>query len=255
MIVIAGYGYVGKAVHESLKDHHQVEIVDPAFNENKVPHFDPQAVIIAVATPQGSDGSCYMGHVFDVLEDTPDNVPVLIKSTISLEGWEEMVTKYPDKKVTFSPEFLRAATAIEDFASQKEIYFGCGNPGSSPEFWMKIFEPAFSGIKYKIQPAKELILSKYFRNSFLATKVAFFNQVFDLCEKIGVDYELVRDAVGADERIGISHTSITGKRGFGGHCFPKDTMAIVKTADKLDVDMSLIREAISYNLIIRKEDE
>jgi UDPglucose 6-dehydrogenase len=100
---------------------------------------------------------------------------------------------------------------------------------------------------------EELILAKYFRNSFLATKVAFFNQIHDLCANTGVEYAAVRHIVADDPRIGHSHTEVTDARGFGGHCFPKDTAAIVHTASLVDVDLSLIKQAISYNRKIRKE--
>ena len=108
-----------------------------------------------------------------------------------------------------------------------------------------------TGLVYK---PEELILAKNFRNSFLATKVAFFNQIYDLCEQLGVDYNNVSRAVALDDRIGSSHIEVTEERGFGGHCFPKDTSAIVETALKFNVDLSLIAEAIKYNNKIRKKD-
>lgn len=247
MIVIAGYGYVGKAIEAALSKHEHVEIVDPAFNNNKIQDFDLESLIVAVATPEAEDGSCYMGHVYDVLSDTPENVPVLIKSTISIEGWNELVDRFPKHSITFSPEFLRAKTAVEDFANQDTFLLGGGDTTYWIEFFYRNME--VTGFVYK---PEELILAKNFRNSFLATKVAFFNQIYDLCEQLGVDYEKVARAVALDDRIGSSHTEVTEERGFGGHCFPKDTRAIVETARRCSVDLSIIAEAIQYNQKIKK---
>ena len=250
MIVIAGYGYVGKAFHEAFKDIYDCEIVDPAVNENKMEDFEPTHVICCVSTPQGDDGSCYMDNVYDVVSKTDKNVPILIKSTISIEGWNELKKRFPEHSITFSPEFLRAKTAVKDFLDQKQIYLS-KNGHEWTEFFRKRFPTALYSVR---KSAQELILAKYFRNSFLATKVAFFNEIYDLAETMGLSYDLIREVVADDERIGRSHTDITEERGFGGHCFPKDTMAITKTAKKHKSRLTLIEQAIKYNDKIRKKD-
>ena len=249
MIVIAGYGYVGKAFHEAFKEIYDCEIVDPAINENKLENFEPTHVICCVSTPQGEDGSCYMENVYDVVSKTDKNVPILIKSTISIEGWRELKERFPEHSITFSPEFLRAKTAVKDFLDQKQIYLS-----KEGHEWTEFFKKRFPTAVYSVRKsAQELILAKYFRNSFLATKVAFFNQIYDLADKMGLNYDLIREVVADDERIGRSHTDITEERGFGGHCFPKDTMAITKTAKKHKSRLTLIEQAIKYNTEIRKD--
>jgi len=247
MIVIAGYGYVGKAIDEALSQHEHVEIVDPMISLKRVYDFDAVAVIIAVSTPEATDGSCNMQNVFSVLADVPKDVPVLIKSTISIDGWRELNAKYPDHKITFSPEFLRANTAIQDFQNQHCLFLG----GGDHKYWEDLFLTTIKKPS-KIVEAESLILAKLFRNSFLATKVTFFNQVNDLCEVFDIDYEQVRSVIADDQRIGNSHTEVTDERGFGGHCFPKDTEALVTTALQHGCSMSLIKEAIRYNKKIRK---
>ena len=250
MIVIAGYGYVGKAFHEAFKEIYDCEIVDPAINKNKLENFEPTHVICCVSTPQGEDGSCYMENVYDVVSKTDKSVPILIKSTISIEGWRELKERFPEHSITFSPEFLRAKTAVKDFLDQKQIYLS-----KEGHEWTEFFKKRFPTALYSVRKsAQELILAKYFRNSFLATKVAFFNQIYDLADKMGLNYDLIREVVADDERIGRSHTDITDERGFGGHCFPKDTMAITKTAKKHKSRLTLIEEAIKYNNKIRKDE-
>lgn len=245
-IGIAGYGFVGKAHEGVLKDYHDLIIYDPALGHyGDLRHAD--AIIVCVSTPQGSHGGCHMDNVYCIIEDNP-NVPILIKSTISVEGWETLIDAFPHTSITFSPEFLRAATALEDFKNNDTILLGGGNTG----FWADIFVTAMGKIDIDIAKPKELILTKYARNSFLALKVAYFNQMYDLCKKLGIDYEQVRRYTILDNRIDESHTTITEERGFGGHCFPKDVNALIKTAERDNVDLSILKNAVEYNRNIRK---
>lgn len=245
-IGIAGYGFVGKAHEGVLKDYHDLIIYDPALGHyGDLRHAD--AIIVCVSTPQGSHGGCHMDNVYCIIEDNP-NVPILIKSTISVEGWETLIDAFPHTSITFSPEFLRAASALEDFKNNDTILLGGGNTG----FWADIFVTAMGKIDIDVAKPKELILTKYARNSFLALKVAYFNQMYDLCKKLGIDYEQVRRYTILDNRIDESHTTITEERGFGGHCFPKDVNALIKTAERDNVDLSILKNAVEYNRNIRK---
>jgi UDPglucose 6-dehydrogenase len=249
MITIAGYGFVGSAHEAVLKEKFEVNIYDPYKGHT---YFGiPDGVIICVATPQSADGKCFVDNVLDVIKITDVKTPILIKSTISIEGWQSIKQKFPNHIIAFSPEFLRAASAIDDLKNTRHIYIG----GDGVGFWHALFRTAFNDPNFttSIAVPEELILAKYFRNSFLATKVAFFNQIYDLCSAAGINYDVVRHIVAADSRIGHSHTEVTEQRGFGGHCFPKDTSAIVHTAGLYDVKLSLITEAIEYNHNIRKE--
>lgn len=241
-ILIAGYGFVGRAHHQLLKDRHEIIIHDPALGYNaEMQQVD--AVIVCVATPQREDGSCEMANVYDVIDLAPD-VPILIKSTISVEGWDMLVDAFPNRMLNFSPEFLRAASAVEDLKNMDLMLIG----GTSCSFWSKVFD-----INVEIADARELILAKYARNSFLALKVAFFNQMYDLCDALDVEYSAVAHYTTMDTRIGDSHSFISKERGFGGHCFPKDTNAIIKTGQRNNVDLSILKEAVEYNRRIRKD--
>lgn len=247
-IGIAGYGFVGQAHEGVLKDYHQIIISDPAKKMyGDLRHAD--AIIVCVSTPQGSHGGCHMDNVFSVLKDLRPDQPVLIKSTISVEGWDTLKHMFPNLSITFSPEFLRAASALEDFKNSSSILLGGGNT----DFWADIFINAMGKINISCANPKELILAKYARNSFLALKVAYFNQINDLCESLGVDYEQVRLYTTIDDRIGESHTKITDERGFGGHCFPKDTKAFTVTANQNKANLTILEQAINYNNEVRKD--
>ena len=245
-ILIAGYGYVGKAQELVFKDYHDIEIHDPYLGYESE-WLDIDAVIVCVSTPPRHDGSCEMSNVFDVIEQTPNNVPILIKSTISVEGWEMLVDAFPNKLICFSPEFLRAAHWQED-AKASHVYLG----GNCTNFWSELFLQALGKISISVEEPRELVAAKAFRNSFLALKVSFFNQVYDYCKAYGLDYTDVQHFISADERIGHSHTTITEERGFGGHCFPKDVRAIVRSAQRNNTRLTLLEEAINYNQAIRK---
>ena len=121
IIGIAGYGFVGQAHHNALKEYHDILISDPDKGHYEdLRHAD--AIIVCVSTPQGSHGGCHMDNVVAVIKDNP-KVPILIKSTISIEGWEMLEHMFPDTCITFSPEFLRAASALEDFRNNRTILF------------------------------------------------------------------------------------------------------------------------------------
>ena len=248
-LTLIGYGFVGKAVYEVLKDHYEVKIVDPQYNENVI-NNDSEGYIVCVPTPTTLSGACDMTIVEAVVKACPKDKPILIKSTISLEGWRKDLEPQ-GKQITFSPEFLTAANANEDFRNQDKMLFG----GDNKEFWNDIFieckayDPIYATVE-------ELILTKYLRNSFLATKVAFFNEVFDLCETAGIDYNQVKALVGMDERITHSHMHVPGPdgdRGFGGACFPKDTEALVYSANVLGATLPTLLTAIKSNKEKRKD--
>lgn len=261
-IKIAGFGFVGKAVYAALHHNNEIDIVDPIYKNSQDYDSKPEAVIICVSTPESHDGSCDMTNVFDVIADTDPITPILIKSTISLEGWEYIKHTFPFHKICFSPEFLRAETATADFATMKYAIIG-GDDIDYISYWVDFFNeqtslwmPAEDAVEFSIYTCSipEAITIKYAENSFLALKVSFFNQIYDYCKLIDADFETVRTMLCLDTRIGESHTNVTAERGWGGHCFPKDTAAILKTADMRGYDMSVLKSAVDYNKQLRHDE-
>ena len=235
-----GYGYVGRAIYNKFSQRDTFTIFDPLYPElETTPNREAKGVIVCVPTPEDEMGSCDFTQVSRVVKQYDKHIPILIKSTISQEAADHLA----DWNITFNPEFLRAVTADADYEKQTHIYLG----GGDLAFWEMVFFRHFSKAYIVKSDIKTLILTKYFRNAFLATKVAFFNQIYDICQKQGVDYNLVREYVTTDERIGTSHTEVTAERGFGGACFPKDTRALVFEHP----EATLVQEAIRYNNKIR----
>ena len=252
--IIAGYGFVGKAVYNTLKEKHEVVIVDPKFTTNEIKfHHDADGIIICVDTPTEENGIINANNVANVLDEVPIFLPILIKSTVTpaiVEGFEKV---YPDHSICYSPEFLRAKSAEQDFRNQKYVVIG----GEDPEFfWHELFQTTLPNCNIVLNcSAKEAALIKYSSNSFLALKTSFFNQIFDICEQTGMDYDVVRHILCMDQRIGSDHTLVPGpdgKRGWGGHCFPKDTTAFTQWATSIGVPLTLVESAINYNNKVRK---
>ena len=252
-ITIAGYGVLGKA-HEAVLGHkHSLRIADPNLNQKQVKDFadDTDGVICCVSTPPRHNGACEMRNVYEVVDQTKPGTPIIIRSTISIEGWEMLKDTFPEHNLTFCPEFLRSACAERDMWSENVLFMG----GSGISFWHDVYAKAIPTLTVGEIDPKVLIAGKYFRNAFLATKVSFFNQIFDFCKAKGLDYNTVAQVVGVDPRIGGSHTAVTSERGWGGHCFPKDLAAIIHSADRDNVNLTLVKETVDYNKKIRKAPE
>ena len=251
-IIIAGYGFVGTAVNQCLAPYYQLVVVDPKFNKTKITdHPDAGAVIVCVGTPEGVDGRCDISQVQEVLKQVPRNIPVLIKSTLPPDQLRDVVLD-SRARVTYSPEFLRAASATQDFLNQTYMILG----GEDADFWEAIFKPALPNCEKFIRcTMMEASMIKYATNTFLATKVSFFNHIYDMCQHIGPSYSAVREILSMDERIGSSHMQVPGpdgSRGFGGHCFPKDTEAFVKYAQDIGLSFELLEAAVEHNKKLRK---
>ena len=253
-IVIVGYGFVGKAVFNAFKDKHELVIVDPKYTTDEIKdHHDADGIIICVPTPTTENGICDANIVAMVIDDIPIFLPVLIKSTVTpaiATGFKEL---YPNHSICYSPEFLRARTANQDFINQKYIVLG----GEDPElFWNELFVDTLPNCRMVLTcTEEEACIVKYSANSFLALKTSFFNQIYDLCETTGMNFNTVRQILAQDLRIGTDHTMVPGpdgERGWGGPCFPKDTTSFVQWTTSVGAPVTLVESAIQYNNKIRK---
>jgi UDPglucose 6-dehydrogenase len=253
-IIIAGYGFVGKAVGQTLQTKHEIVIVDPKYTTDQIKdHHDADGLIICVNTPTTEDGVCDIRNIANILDLVPIFMPVLIKSTVIPSVLTDLGELYKDHSIVYSPEFLRAATSVKDFAEQKFMIIG----GEDPEgLWQDTFSSVLPNCKLFFQcTVTEAAMAKYSVNSFLAAKISFFNQLFDICEKNGADYSIVRQMITHDQRIGSSHTLVPGldsERGFGGACFPKDTEAFLKYTKAIDAPFSILETSVEYNKKVRK---
>jgi len=254
-IILAGYGFVGKAVKNAFKNKHQIDIVDPKYSSNKIKDFmDADGLMICVNTPSNKDGSCDISNVLDVLDQTPIHIPIMIKSTLTPDNAEKILNRYPDHSIVFCPEFLRKISANDDFINQKYIIIGGDDP---LDFWQLLFKETLPNLKIvHTCSEQEACLVKYAINSFLATKVSFFNHIYDICQTANLDFSSVRQLICQDQRIGTGHSMVPGldgERGWGGHCFPKDTQALIHYVHSLGQNFDLLESTIEYNNRIKNE--
>jgi UDPglucose 6-dehydrogenase len=250
MFVLAGYGFVGKAYYELFSQEYDVEIVDPLYTSAIISDFPYAAgIICCVGTPQAADGNYNLTALHDVISRSAKSTPILIKSTITVDIWDELKAKFPQHNLTFSPEFLRANSAVQDVFASRYVILA----GDSTTYWSSIFQTLLTNAAVFVAEPEEAIVAKQFINAFLATKVSFFNQLYDYCESVDIDYSAVRELILLDKRIGSSHTKINSSpRGWGGYCFPKDTAALLAAATSKEVDLSVLQSAVSYNDKIKK---
>jgi len=253
LITIAGYGFVGKAVENSFKDYFTTYVVDPKYNNNRIYDRKVDGVVVCVGTPANGDGTCDSAAIESVFADIPETTPVLIKSTVALENFQDLRSKYPNHSITLSPEFLRAVSANDDFASQEFVILGGGNV----DFWLEVFRHRFPGIHHFTCSHEEAIMIKYAENSFLAMKVGFFNHLYEMSKLVGADFETVRHHLTQDKRIMPDHSYVPGpdnQMGWGGHCLPKDTSAMLHTARRLGYNFEILESVVNYNKQVRETD-
>ena len=229
-IVVAGYGPVGQAVAEALTDRGiQILIDDPPKGHDPFNYYgkDVDGVVVCVATPQRDDGTCNTDNVRDVFEKYR-GVKFLIKSAVD-PVWLNSVA--PRHDLTYSPEFLASSNVnrnpTEEFLNQTYAIYG----GDSPRWWDELFRPSLPYLtEVKYCTLEQASFAKYVENCFLATKVTFFNEMYEIYNELGFKgFDQMVDAITIDPRIGRSHTQVPGpdgKHGWGGHCLPKDMNAM-----------------------------
>ena len=182
----------------------------------------------------------------------PDHITgtFIIKSTVPVGTTKKYLERH---NVIHNPEFLTARNAIQDFANSERNIIG-GEVELCNDF-LDLFKQCFPNIPSIITSSDESEAIKYFSNTFLAYKVAYFNKIYDLCQAVGMDYDTVCEGVTADSRIGKSHTKVPGidnDRGFGGTCFPKDLNSLIVQMESHGVNADMLKEVWKYNEQIRK---
>jgi UDPglucose 6-dehydrogenase len=259
-VVIAGYGVVGRAVEAALQNRPDVNVYidDPQLGweitEDMVGVLVPVAVVVCVATPMRDDGTCEVDNVRAVFDKYGNHQRYLVKSAV-----DPMFLQYCDaENVTVSPEFLRGSTGtnpIKDFINQEFAMYG----GGEMRWWHELFKPVLPKLeKVSFTSMEQAAFAKYVENTFLATKVTFFNQMYHIYNAMGFeDFDVMVDAICNDPRIGHSHTQVPGpdgKLGYGGHCLPKDMSAIIESGRYCGADIEFLESVRAFNDKYRDHD-
>ena len=213
-------------------------------------------IFICVGTPTKKGGSSAdLNQIYNVAKELSLSINkfkiIITKSTVPVTTGDE-IEKILSKKnsknkfaVISNPEFLREGEAIRDFTYPDRVVIG-SNDIKSNKIMKNLYSPLISkGAQYVHTSRRAAELIKYASNAFLATKITFINEIANLCEKTGIDVEDISIGMGLDKRIGSRF--LRAGPAYGGSCFPKDTRAIISTADKFKTNLSVIKSVIKSN--------
>ena len=260
---VIGNGFVGSAVANGFGGA-GVKIFDKNVNISTHELSDVLSqdfVFICVPTPMkdvmGDD--CNLSIIescFDEIESIGSDSIFIIKSTVPIGTTKRLQSSHPSLKIVHSPEFLTAKFAKEDFLNADRHIIGYTSDLATGEKACDLFKLTFPTRPCLLMSSDESESVKYIANCFFATKVSFFNEIYLLIEKLGLNWNSIIDGVIGDRRIGDSHYDVPGHdgdRGFGGTCFPKDINALIKTFEKNGIDPKVLKAAWSVNLDVRKD--
>jgi UDPglucose 6-dehydrogenase len=267
-IGIIGQGFVGSAVKEGMKDFFEVYTYDKDPKKEStarnifsvVEHTE--LTFLCVPTPMKKTGECDLRILETALTEISEcakalnkkNYIVVIKSTIPPGTTEKLNNIYVNLDIVFNPEFLTEANAVNDYKNQNRIVIGGERPSSTKV--KQVFAKAFPKVPIIKTSSTIAEMIKYVTNTFLATKVSFANEMYQICQGLAIDYDKVIEYARYDDRLGNSHWSVPGPDGdfgFGGHCFPKDIAALQYVSKQMNVDSTVLNAAIEKNTQVRTD--
>ena len=215
---------------------------------------DAEIIFLALPTPPGEDGSADLRYVLGVAADLgkllTDYKVIVDKSTVPVGTAEKVqaaiAAHYAGEfDVVSNPEFLREGVAVEDFMKPDRVVIG-----TQSERARKVMNDLYAPFVRQGNPIifmdeKSAELTKYAANSFLATKISFMNEIAQLCERMGADVDMVRRGIGSDDRIGKRF--LFPGIGYGGSCFPKDVQALIRSAEDVQYNFSILQAVEAVN--------
>ena len=264
-IGIIGQGYVGTAIKAGFEDFYKINVFDKYHTQkNTVPDLKElikvsDIIFICVPTPMKtsgeSDTSIVEHEVEKINKYSKKRKIVVIKSTIPPGTTKKIKKNCQDIDIIFNPEFLTEVNFIEDFKNQNRIILG-GGEKNSINILMKLYRKVFPETPIINTDSTTAEMVKYLTNTFLATKVSFANEMYELCSALNLDYKTIIRYASLDERLGTSHWKVPGPDGnfgFGGRCFPKDLSAIINLTDKLGTTNIFLKSVNQSNVEVKKK--
>lgn len=264
-IGVIGYGFVGRATGEGFATSPKNKVFwfdkfkeSPNTLDEVVEKSD--FIFVSVPTPifgdySGMDMSIVEGVIGEVAPKISGTDKILIIKSTSLPGTtDKMAKKYPGVNFVMNPEFLTQKFANRDFLNPARTIIGTFSPDIANKI-IKLYKTILpKNQKYIVMTPVSAEVTKYMSNLILASKVIFGNEFYELSKKVGANYLDVQKGVESDPRIGthLGTPGPDGDMGFGGACFPKDTIGILGLAKKLKVDMSVLQAVWDKNLKVRK---
>jgi|TARA_R110000744_G_scaffold140456_3_gene251649 UDPglucose 6-dehydrogenase len=264
MIGIIGQGFVGNAVYQKFSSFYEVFTYD--LDKDKCNSslsdviFKCETIFVCVPTPMKKDGSCDTSIIESILGEVDllvDNIEakrtIIIKSTIPPGTTARFNNRYESLSIVFNPEFLTERNAVADFENQDRIIIGGPRPTTTEV--KTIFSKVFPKAHIIKTDSTHAEMVKYTTNTFLATKISFANEIYQLCGKLNIDYDKVIEYATLDDRLGDSHWGVPGHDGdlgFGGHCFPKDLAALLYLSRKYNTTNNVLCATQETNNNVRE---
>jgi UDPglucose 6-dehydrogenase len=277
-INIIGFGYVGGAIgYLCDKNGIDYNVCDPIVKKtNGYFTTDVKALVrhaerlsktnfyfVCVPTPSSVGGECDISIVQNVIDIinrycTTDS-HIIIKSTLVPGTVRKLDNSYKNVSITISPEFLRESSYTDDIYYAPFVLIGLSDCEIHAEVITGIFKELYvhnSNVEFHIKTYEECELFKYSLNVYLAMRVWYFNKIYEIAEKMGIDYQAFKPLLRLDSRIGLYGTMVPGpdgKFGFGLGCLPKECRGMVKLLENLELDNSVLKQVLEENNEFRKK--
>lgn len=244
-IGIIGVGHVGTAMSKLFKDAVLYDKNKKIGSMEEINKCD--VAFICVPTPMKEDGSCDTSIVEEVIASCSCSL-LILRSTVRVGFTKEMVEKY-HKNIVFQPEYFGETVAhpFADLTNRDWLSFG--GKQEAIDMAIEAYQSVInSNVRIYQADSDTVEMAKHMENAFLATKVIFCNEMYDICKKLNISYNKAREIWLADPRIGYSHTFVyENNRGYGGSCLPKDISSLVNQANEVKAKPTLLETVIEKN--------
>jgi len=262
-IGVIGFGFVGESQVFAFSPIADIKVfdIDPIKKTHSLEEtINQDLVFVCLPTPMKENGTQDISLIENFFRDVSrltSKKPIYILKSTVLPGTTSRLEKEFNLDIVFCPEFLTEKTAKLDMLTQSRIIIGGSNPLKVHKV-KELFETRFGKKHYIITDSTSAEIIKYMSNNFLALKISFMNEYYNLVENIGGDWKTITEGFSSDPRIGNSHTQVPGhdgKNGFGGTCFPKDINAIIEFSKQNGTKMPTLEAAWETNLKVRPEQD
>lgn len=265
-IGVIGIGVVGSAVYRSLSekcgDSNDVIPYDKYKNIGSLDDvLNTDIVFLCLPTPYSYELASYdktsMHDVCEKLSERNYKGVVVLKSTVEPTTSQTVADKY-NLSVMHNPEFLSAVSAYEDFHNQNHIIIGTTSSSTEKQLNMLVdfYKKHYPNAQISICSSTESESGKIFCNCFYAVKVQFFNEMYLLCQKLNIDYQIVKDLMLRNNWINPMHTNVPGPDGklsYGGMCFPKDTNALLSFMKSIQTPCAVLESSVTERNLMRED--
>jgi UDPglucose 6-dehydrogenase len=263
-----GLGFVGNAVREAFRALFPTEVYDLLPDKATVQSLAELAqkcdhFFLALPTPINSDGTGNFSIVISTLEQLNQHLKeldepkiVVIKSSLPPGTTDKLQSRFPFLQLVFNPEFLTERNAVEDFKNQTRIILGGTRAATRPIKFL--YQQVFSTVKVYETTAATAEMTKFLINCYLATKLSFFNEMYQVCDKLSINYDEALNLMLLDGRISEHHTNVPGwdgHFGFGGSCLPANINIMMERMKQLNVKPTILQAVWEKNLEVRPEKD